>query len=119
MTSAYLHDRTASPQLRHDAASAPHVNRRAVISFAQEQLRRAVPQRDNAGGVPIGAIILRRGIKSSQAEVRQLEGAISGQENVRGLHVTVKDIVAGTDSFSSQVAASHDMNSAGEIKLRG
>ena len=40
---AHLHYRTPGPHLCHHAASAPHINRRAIVPLTKQQLWRAIP----------------------------------------------------------------------------
>ena len=62
-------DRPLQEQLGEDAADGPHVHRRAVVLRAQQQLRRAVPERDH----PVGQLAARVVKWPRQAEIRQLQ----------------------------------------------
>jgi len=79
----------ARRHLREDAPHAPHVDARAVLPAAEQDLRRPVPERDDFVGV--GA--QRDAEGAGQAEVGELEVAFFVDEEVLGLEVAVQDAV--------------------------
>ena len=48
-----LHDWTPRPHLCHDTSCPPHVDWRAVVSLAKQQLRWTIPESDHSVGVPV------------------------------------------------------------------
>ena len=106
MSMTNLHNRTSCPQLRHDAASAPHIDRRTVVAFSEQQLRRPVPQRHHARRVAIRAVVVRRREETGEAEVSQFEDPASCEKDVGGLHVSMQDVVTVRDNFELAIGFS-------------
>mmetsp|Transcript_36102 Transcript_36102/g.93777 ORF Transcript_36102/g.93777 Transcript_36102/m.93777 type:complete len:558 (-) Transcript_36102:101-1774(-) len=83
-------ERAAADHLRKDAADGPDVNRRGVVLGAQEDLGRAVPQRDHLVGVRAHG----DAEGAREAKVRQLEQVLPlVDEEVLRLEVAVQDPV--------------------------
>jgi len=74
-------------QLPHDAADRPHVHRFGVRGGAEQDLRRAVPERHHLVGV--GAHGDAEG--TGETEIRQLEGPVAVNEQVLRLQITVQN----------------------------
>ena len=88
----HLHDGTARPHFGHDAAGAPHVDGRAVVALAEQQLGRPVPERHDAVRVPVRLVVLvAEGAR--QSKVGQLQDARLGDQHVGRLHVAVQDLL--------------------------
>ena len=79
-----------SDELREDAPDGPHVHRGGVQRGSQEDLRGAVPQRDDLVGVGLE----RNAERPAQSEVRDLELELAPvHEEVLGLEVPVQHAV--------------------------
>lgn len=81
--------RSATNQLRKQTANRPHIDRRAVLRVADQQLRRAVPTRGH-----IVRVVLAGTQHSSESKVTQLHLALCGQQNVLGLYVAMQTALA-------------------------
>ena len=82
--------RLARAHLREDAADGPHVHAGRVLAAAEQDLGRAVPQRDDLVGVRP-----QRDAKGSrEAEVRKLEVPVAVDQQVLRLQVAVQHAVA-------------------------
>ena len=75
---------------RKNASRGPHVDRGRVELGAEEDVRRAVPQRDDLGRVAPH----RDAERPRQPEVGQLQLAALVDEQVLGLQVAVQDVAA-------------------------
>ena len=82
-------ERLARRHLRVDAADTPHVDARAVLPAAEQDLRRAVPERDDLVGV--GAEGHAEGPR--EPEVGEFEVAFFVDEEVLGFEVAVQHAV--------------------------
>ena len=71
-------------QLGEEATDGPHVDRRTVAFRAQQQLGRAIPQRDDAIRVPTALVLVARP-RASEPPVRNFEEARARDEEVRAL----------------------------------
>mmetsp|Transcript_44586 Transcript_44586/g.104155 ORF Transcript_44586/g.104155 Transcript_44586/m.104155 type:complete len:414 (+) Transcript_44586:116-1357(+) len=80
------HQRPVQQQLAEDAAHRPHVDGEAVAFGAEQELWRAVPQRDHAAGVSA----LRWLNRARQAKIAQLDGAVRREQQVGKLEVAVE-----------------------------
>ena len=87
-----LQDRSLGPHLSHSTPSSPHVDRRAVVAFAEQQFRRTVPYGDDGGRVAVdGVRLVAEG--SRQSEIGDLEDARLRDEDVGRLQVAVEYLV--------------------------
>ena len=78
-------------QLRHDTPDGPHVHGLVVVLRAEEELGRAVPDRDDdlvAGGERLEGLVGEPG----EPEVPDFDDAGGGDEDVGGLEVAVDDV---------------------------
>lgn len=83
------HVRRAKDELCEDSADGPNVDGAAVVSGAEEQLRRAVPTGDDVGShVAMGV-----GEAPRETEIGKLDLAVGGDEQVVGLDIAVQDEV--------------------------
>lgn len=64
--------------------------------LTQQQFRRSVPQCDHTVGVAVPLAVFGQAERSSQAEVSQFQDAVSGDEHVGRLHVSVKDLTTNS-----------------------
>jgi hypothetical protein len=82
--------RLARAHLSEDTAHRPHVDASRVLSTAEQDLRRTVPQSDHLVGV-----CAERDTKSAgEPEVGELEVVVLVDEEVLGLEVAVEDAVS-------------------------
>jgi hypothetical protein len=81
-----VEQRAAGDELGKDAANAPNIDRGGVVTRAQEDLGRAVPQGDHLVGVAAHGDAKRAG----QTKVGQLERALAVNEQVVRLEVAVQ-----------------------------
>eukprot|EP00955_Chlamydomonas_euryale_P060424 357715-Chlamydomonas_euryale.AAC.5 len=81
-----LGERRAQQQLAHDAAQRPHVYRGRVDLAAEQQLGRAVPERDDH--VRVG--LERRAVLACEPKVADLELALGVVQDVGALEVAVQ-----------------------------
>mmetsp|Transcript_8403 Transcript_8403/g.20962 ORF Transcript_8403/g.20962 Transcript_8403/m.20962 type:complete len:271 (-) Transcript_8403:490-1302(-) len=84
-------DGLAHQQLGKDGAHAPHVHLGPVLLRAQQQLGRAVPQRDDAVGEPRVLPLL---VRARQPKVSQLHDALVVDQDVGSLEVAVQHALA-------------------------
>jgi hypothetical protein len=82
------HDGLAREQLGKDAAGAPQVYGDAVLGCAEQELRRAVPERDDAAG---HGLPLARVEEGGEPEVGDPEQAVVVDEEVGALDISVQD----------------------------
>ena len=83
--------RLLARELGEDGAHGPHVHGRGVVAPAQQNLRRAVPQRDDLVRVRLH----RHGKRASQPEIRNLDDVLRlVHEQVLRLQVAVHHAVA-------------------------
>lgn len=83
------HVRRAEDELCEDGADGPNVDGAAVVSGAEEQLRRPVPAGDDVGShVAMGV-----GEAPRKTEIGKLDLAVGGDEQVVGLDIAVQDKV--------------------------
>ena len=78
-------------QLRNDTPDGPHVDGLVVVLRAEEELGRAVPDRDDdlvAGGERLEGLVREPG----EPEVPDFDDAGGGDEDVGGLEVAVDDV---------------------------
>ena len=94
----------AGEELREDAARRPDVHLRAVLRRAEKQLGRTVPERDHARGVVDDHRVVD---EARQPEVRQLQVAGAGDEDVGRLEVAVNDVV-GVQIIQHRKQLEHD-----------
>lgn len=111
-----FHLRIAFKQLRlqsdfsHDTAYRPHVHLKAVSLGSQQQFWRSVPHRDDF----LGERSILRGKLSGKTEVTDLEFALVGVQQIRGLEVPMDD-VAGVQIGRSFKKIPHELFS---LRLR-
>ena len=86
-----LEDRPQTGQLRDDAAHGPAVDGLVVVLRAHEQLRRAVPDRDD-DLVPGEERLERLVRQAREPEVADFDDARGRDEDVRRLEVAVEDV---------------------------
>lgn len=80
------HERPAGEHLGEEAAGAPEVDADAVVGGAEEELRGAVPEGDDAAGERAAAAVV-----VGEAEVADLEDAMAVDEEVGALDVAMED----------------------------
>ena len=83
-----VHESLAEEHLGEEAAGAPQVDADAVVGGAQQQLRSAVRERDDAVG---GWLPATGAVVAGEAEVADLEHAVAVDHQVGVLDVQVKD----------------------------
>lgn len=77
----------AHDELGKDGADGPHVDGARVVLGAEEELGRAVPAGDDVGR----HVLVRVGKGARETEIRELDLAVGGDEQVVGLDVAVQD----------------------------
>lgn len=80
-------ERSLLDHLRHDAPDAPNVDARILAVVPQQHLRSPLPQGDDFVGERVHGEPLDLG----QAEVRDLDLQVGGEQQVLGLQVAVED----------------------------
>ena len=90
--------RPAGVHLRHDAAGGPDVDAGIVGAGAEQDVRGAVPQRDDLVGEGIDGDAKR----PRQPEIRKLELALGVDEQVLRLQVAVQDAVVVAEGDATQ-----------------
>lgn len=98
-------DGVLGEDLDEHARGAPYVDRRAVLSLAEQQLRRSIPDGDHTVGVVQLSILAK---EASKAKIGELELAFVADQDVGCLDVTVEDsatmqVVQSLEQLSRQV----------------
>ena len=95
----------AEHELGEDAPDGPHVHARSVGFTAQQQLGRSVPPGEDL----MGPLTVGRAEDAREAEIRELEGAVGGDEKVVGLEIPVQD--------PAVVAVGHRLQGHGHVRF--
>merc|ERR1719180_621655 len=88
-----LHYWTPGPHLCHHTASAPHINRRAIVPLTKQQLWRSIPECHDSVCVAVSFVVLLDGESPGKTKVSQLQYPSLRDQDVGGFHIPVQDLV--------------------------